>query len=127
MVSARSTGPVDFNAELKARFPYIVTWPREISNDFSTHVCAQYFSGTCVTNWFDCCILIHKADNPQDALMALKDEFATKLGRDTLLKIISEARNSPWCKGEVLDCVERYATYAFVLDGTRVTFGALPV
>jgi hypothetical protein len=33
------------------------------------------------------------------------------MGRVALLEVISEARNTEWCKREVLDELERYATY----------------
>ena len=126
MVSA-NTAPVDQRAYLKETLPYVVSWPQEASDDFFAHVFTKYFSTTSPVNWFDCCILIHRAETPQEALRALESAFSTRMGRDTLLKIVSEARNSQWCKQDVLDCIERYATYAFVLDGTRVTYGAIPV
>jgi hypothetical protein len=118
-----SADPVD----IKAQFPYVVCWPRDMTPEFCLEVCAKYLSNTSNrVNWFDCCVLLHKAETPQRALASVAKAFATKVGRDTLLAIASEARNSQWCKGEVLDCIERYATYAFVLDGTDMTCGTIP-
>ena len=79
-------------------------------------------------NHFRYCILLHKAESLRDALQAFSREgaFATHMGRTQLLHVIAEARNTEWCKAEVLAELERYATYAFVLDGTLVTCGAWP-
>ena len=68
-------------------------------------------------------------ESVRDALRALSDAgaFATQTGRAGLLGVIEEARDTEWCKREVLDEVERYATFAFVLDGTEVTCGVVGV
>ena len=111
-----------------AKFPYVVGWPREMSDAFLTTVWNKYMAGGAAVNRFQYCILVHKADSPRDAVESLSREgaFATKAGRSALLDVVGEARNTVWCKQEVLDTLERYATYAFVLDGTTVTCGALP-
>ena len=76
-------------------------------------------------NHFRYCILLHKAESLRDALQAFSREgaFATHMIRTQLLHVIAEARNTEWCKAEVLAELERYATYAFVLDGTVMTCG----
>ena len=122
MVSCEST------TSPSAKLPYVVCWPRDMSYAFLTAVWNQYTAGGAYVNRFQYCILVHKADSPRDAVETLSREgaFATKTGRSALLDVVGDARNTVWCKQEVLDTLERYATYAFVLDGTTVTCGALP-
>ena len=110
------------------KLPYVVCWPREMSHAFLTTVWNKYTAVSSAVNRFQYSIHIHKADTPRDAVDTLSREgaFATKAGRSALLDVVGEARNTEWCKQEVLDTLERYATYAFVLDGTTMTCGALP-
>jgi len=60
----------------------------------------------------------------------LAGAFATLAGRSALAGVVAEALTSnrrQWLADGVLDTVERYAQHAFVLDGSDVTCGALPV
>ena len=113
---------------LKALLPNVVSWPRDASDAFFAEVSAKYFSTTASVQWFHYCILIHRAKTPREAIEMLQAEgaFATHVRRSTLTGIVEEAQNSQWCAVGVLDTVFRYATYAFVLDGSDVTCGALP-
>lgn len=111
---------------LKELLPCVVSWPRDASSAFFERVSQQYFSFTYI-NRFHYCILLHKSESVRDALQTFSSEgaFATQGGRDALLDVIREARNTGWCKTEVLDELERYAKYAFVLKGFVVTCGCV--
>jgi hypothetical protein len=111
---------------IKEWLPCVTTWPRDASGAFFDAVRAHYFA-LCGVNRFHLAILLHRSESVRDALRALSDAgaFATQTGRAGLLGVIEEARDTEWCKREVLDEVERYATYAFVLDGTEVTCGVV--
>jgi len=113
---------------LKALLPNVVSWPRDAPDSFYAEVSAKYFSTTACVNWFHYCILIHRAPTPRAAIETLQAEgaFATHVRRSTLIGIVEEARNTPWCARGVLDAVFQYATYAFVLEGSDVTCGTLP-
>ena len=114
--------------EIQERLPCVTSWPRDASGAFFKAVGDRYFVTSPGVNHFRYCILLHKAESLRDALQAFSREgaFATHMGRTQLLHVIAEARNTEWCKAEVLAELERYATYAFVLDGTLVTCGAWP-
>ena len=114
------------HSPIKDHLPCITSWPRDAPGAFFDAVWAAYFARVCV-NRFSYAILLHRSETVADALRALSGEraFATQMGRTALLEVIAEARNIEWCKRELLDEVERYATYAFVLDGTRVTCGVV--
>lgn len=113
---------------LKSLLPNVVSWPRDASDAFFAEVSAKYFSTVASVDWFHYCILIHRARNPREAIETLQAEgaFATHVRRSTLTGIVEEARNSQWCAAGVLETVLQYATYAFVLEGSDVTCGALP-
>ena len=108
--------------------PNVVSWPRFASESFFHEVNSKYFSTTSDLNWFHYCILVHKADDPRSAIETLQQEgaFATHVRRSTLIGIVQEARNTPWCRSDVLDAVDKYAKYAFVLEGSDITCGSLP-
>ena len=119
-----------------ASLPYVTCWPKNASDSFYQAVCRNYFERKKV-NRFRYCMLIHKSDSCRDAVKTMSDEgaFATHMGRQTLLEIISEARETTttttttdcyWCKEEILNVLERYCSFAFVLDGTQMTCGAIP-
>ena len=104
--------------------PCVVSWPRDAPDAVYEAVQHRYFAPAFVSR-FQYCILMHRAESAAEALDALSraGAFATHAGRTALLGVIDEARNTPWCKQEVLDTLHRYATFAFVLDGTAVTCG----
>ena len=110
------------NHPIKSLFPYITAWSE---TDLAT-IHSKYFTSHTETNWFHYCILVHKADTPHEAVHSLKEAFRTHVGRSTLLGVVKEARNTPWCKKEVLDTLEIYAKYAYVLEGSDISCGALP-
>lgn len=116
-----------------AHLPNVVGWPRDASDAFYEAVSAKYFSEAVVVDRFVFCVLLCRACSPRDAVWALQEEgaFATLAGRMALIAIVEEARrsnrNPPLCADGVLDTVERYARFAFVLSGTEVTCGAMPV
>jgi hypothetical protein len=120
---------VQHAGEVQARLPCVTNWPRGASSAFYIAVRDQYFSPPQRhVNRFQYCILLHKAETLQGALEAfsMAGAFATHVGRSVLLEVIGEARaHAEWCKTEVLDELARYATYAFVLDGTVLTCGPL--
>jgi hypothetical protein len=111
-----------------ASLPYVVCWPRDAPQTFYDSVCEKYFATAVHVNRFRLCILVHKAESPAQAIAALSHAgaFATHVARQALLDVVREARNTDWAKPEVLDALERYCTYAFVLSGTAMTCGALP-
>jgi len=115
---------------VREELPYVVSWPKDASHAFYQEVHSRYFSAAeeRSVDWFNYCILIHKADSPYAAIHALQKDgaFATQLRRNALIAIVEEAKNSQWCLKEVLSSVERYARYAFVLDGLDITCGSLP-
>jgi hypothetical protein len=113
---------------VKALLPNMVSWPRGASDSFFAEVSAKYFSDTASARWFDYCILIHRAQTPRSAIESLQAEgaFATHVRRSTLVGIVEEAQNSQWCSRAVLETVLRYASYAFVLNGSDVTCGTFP-
>ena len=119
---------VDIPVQHSALLPYVVSWPRDASDAFFKAVCDRYASQDAFVNRFQYSILMHKAESPTEAVESLSREgvFASQAGRNALLGVIREAQNTVWCKQEILDTLERYATYAFVLDGATVTCGALP-
>jgi hypothetical protein len=129
MVCFDSSHTIYSAAPPPASLPYVTCWPKDASDAFYQTVCERYFATDVPVNRFQYCILIHKADSAADAVQCLSQEgaFATYVARCTLLGIICEARNTQWCKSEVLDTLERYCTYAFVLDGTAMTCGAMPM
>ena len=107
--------------------PYVTAWPRDAHGSFFETVSESYFASVSV-NSFNYCILLHKAETCAGAVKTFEEEgaFATYIGRSTLLSVIDSARNTLWCKTEVLNILACYATYAFVLEGAKVTCGALP-
>ena len=108
--------------------PCVTIWPRGASRAFLEAVRAQYFGPTCGGNRFQYSLLLHKAETIGDALHSFSraGAFATHAARSALLDVLREARaHLEWCKPEVLNELERYATYAFVLDGTVMTCGIL--
>ena len=109
---------------LKTRLPCVTCWPRDAPAAFFDAVSEAYFADTGSVNRFEYSVRLHRAEKTEEALQTLGDAFATQSGRDALLALVREARNTRWCKAEILDAVERHATYAFVLDGTRMTCGA---
>jgi hypothetical protein len=125
-----STGAADQPlAEIQEWLPCVTSWPRHASNVFFQTVRDQYFAWSPHANHFHYSILLHKAESLSDALHAFSTEgaFETHMARSMLLQVIAEARcHTEWCKPEVLAELERYATYAFVLDGTRMTCGCSP-
>jgi hypothetical protein len=127
MVSCDSD-PTIISAAPPALLPYVVCWPRGATNAFYEAVCERYFASGVYVNRYHLCILVHKAESPAEAIAALShaDAFATHVARQALLGVIGEARNTPWCKPEVLDALECYSTFAFVLSGTAMTCGTLP-
>ena len=112
-----------------ASLPYVTCWPKNATDAFYQTVCDRYFATHDVfVNRFHYCILVHKAESVSEAVKSLSQEgaFATDLARNILLGVIHEAHNTMWCKEEVLDTLERYCKYAFVLNGTVMTCGAFP-
>lgn len=111
---------------IKSLYPYVVAWPD--SEALIARMHALYCAEHAHANFFHYCILAHKSDSPREAVRALSEAgaFRTHIGRATLLGVIDEARNTPWCKAEVLDTLERYARYAFVIEGSEVTCGTWP-
>lgn len=124
--SIEMVGPTASHHPIKDWLPCVTSWPRDASGAFFEAVRSLYFAFRCV-NRFHYAVLLHRSETPRDALQTFSDEgaFATEMGRVALLEVVGEARNTEWCKREVLDELERYATYAFVLDGTTMTCGAL--
>ena len=104
--------------------PCVTIWPRGASRAFLEAVRAQYFGPTCGGNRFQYSLLLHKAETIGDALHSFSraGAFATHAARSALLDVLREARAH---LAEVLNELERYATYAFVLDGTVMTCGML--
>jgi hypothetical protein len=117
--------------ELQDRLPCVTTWQGGASSAFYDAVRDQYFEARrhgADVNQFHYCILLHKAESLRGALQTFSRDraFAAHVGRSVLLEMIGEARaHAEWCKPEVLDELARYATYAFVLDGTVMTCGSL--
>ena len=114
------------------QLPNVVSWPRDASGAFYEEVSATYYNSTVATNCFVYSVLLCRAESPRDAIWALQAEgaFATLAGRMALIATVEKARQSnkkQWCADGVLDTVERYARFAFVLSGTEVTCGAMPV
>jgi hypothetical protein len=121
---------------IRSVLPMVVQWPRDATRRFLGMVYASYFRSVNqrAANRFRYSILVHRAETPREAVKALSlaGAFATQLGRDSLRAVVAEARltleeeGGPLCKRDVLDCLDRYATYAFVLEGATMTCGALP-
>ena len=116
---------------VRSMLPLVTQWPRDLTRRFLCDVYAKYFRGPARASRFKCAVLVHRAETPRDGVSALSQAgvFSTRAGRDALLEIVEEARGADsdgLCKVEVLDAVERYARYAFVLDGTDMTCGSLP-
>ena len=117
---------VSSDPPLSEVLPCVTAWPRGASRAFFEAVRAQYFGPTCGGNRFQYSILLNKAESLGDALriFSIAGAFATNAARNSLLDVLREARaHLEWCKPEVLSELERYATYAFVLDGTVMTCG----
>jgi hypothetical protein len=114
-------------ADVRQRLPCVTSWPRDAPREFLEAVSDAYYAESAPVNRFRYSVLVHRADTAAEALRTLSDAgaFATQRGRGALLEVVNEARNTEWCKPELLDTLARYATYAFVLDGARVTCGAL--
>ena len=110
---------------VKAQLPYVTCWPRGASSAFLQSVSEKYFSTNVFISGFRYSILLHKTGSCAEAIQTFTDAgaFSTHMGRTMLLHLIAEARNTEWCKKEVMDVLQRYATYAFVLDGSDVTCG----
>jgi hypothetical protein len=116
---------VQHAVEVQARLPCVTIWPREASSAFYIAVRDQYFLPPLRhVNRFYYCILLHKVETLQGALDAfsMAGAFATNVGSSVLLEVNWRGAHS--C-GMVLDELARYATYAFVLDGTVLTCGPL--
>ena len=115
---------------IRCMLPLVMQWPRNPTDRFLSIVYAKYFRETAAgrINRFQYSVLVHKADTRRCAVQTLSANgaFATRAGRCTLLEIVAEARNTDLAKKEVLDVLERYTEWAFVLDGTDMTCGALP-
>ena len=111
---------------IKEMLPCVTNWPKGASNEFLEIIRDQYFVRNHNVNYFHYCILLHKAESLMDALQAFTKEgaFATHIGRTKLLHVINEAKNTEWCKVDLLTELERYVTYAFILDGTSMTCGS---
>ena len=109
---------------LKHLLPYVTCWPRDAPNAFYEAVSEKYFAPV-VVNRFCLCVLLHRAETEAEAIQTLSGAgaFASHGGRAALLNVVGEARNTVWCKPEILDTLERYATYAFVLEGMHMTCG----
>ena len=117
---------------VRSMLPMVVQWPRDATRRFLSVVYNKYFRvSDARVNQFRFAVLVHRADTPHDGALALSraGAFATRAGREVLLAVVSDARKvdevDGLCKGEVLDVLERYAQYAFVLDGTVMTCGML--
>jgi len=121
------TRSVAHEPHLKELLPCVTNWPRDAPASFYDSVSWRYFLLVDI-NRFHYAILLHKSESLRDALQAFSREgaFATRMGREALLGVIGEARNTEWCKDKaMLDELARYAAYAFVLDGVVMTCGAI--
>ena len=111
---------------IRCMLPLVMQWPRNPSDRFLSLVYAKYLRES--VNRFQYSVLVHKAETRRSAVQTLSTvgAFATRAGRSALLEVVAEARNTDLAKKEVLDVLQRYAEWAFVLDGTDMTCGALP-
>lgn len=102
--------------------PNMICWPEGMSALFYSAVSDRYFERVTINHSL-LRALIQQAQSPGLAVEALRMEgmFATHVGREALLDITSSLPTT-----EITETVERYARYAFVLDGLDVTCGTLP-
>ncbi len=109
--------------------PCLVGWPSDATDEFLEAVSAKYLSAYVPANCRAYGSVLARATTPREAVDALQSggAFATLAGRVALTDAVAEARagDGRYVDG-VLDTVERYALYAFVLSGSDVTCGALP-